>query len=73
MRTLDVKIPKSETDGDSLVVKTMHASFVVYKDNKVVRDKKLSHYLLSSYVDYDWQKKEHINALRRYQAFKESD
>ena len=73
MRTPDVKIPKPDGNDDFMVVKTMHVSLVVYKDNMVVCDKKLLHYLLSSYVDYGRQKKEHIDVLRHYKAFKKSD
>ena len=57
----------------SLVVKNIHASDVVYKDNMVVRNKKLSYYLLSLYVDYDWEKREHIDAFKRYKTFKKSE
>ena len=70
MRTLDAKILEPDANDDSLVVKTMSTSSVVYKDNRVVCDKKLSHYLLSPYVYCDLQKKEHIDALQRHRAFK---
>ena len=52
MRTSDVKILETYSDEESLIVKTMLASDVVYKDNKIVQNKKLSQYLLSSYVEY---------------------
>ena len=42
MKTFDVKLVSQEADGDSMVVKTMSVSSVVYKDNWVLRDKKLS-------------------------------
>ena len=73
MRTFEVKIVSMEVDDDFVVVKTMHVSSVVYKDNRVLSNKKLSHYLLSMWVDYDWKKKERIDAIRQYIAFKEND
>ena len=73
IRTTNVKIPESKVVDDYLIFKIMYASSAVYKDNRVMCDKKLSYYLLSLYVDYDLQKKACIDSLKRYQAFKEND
>ena len=63
MKTPNIRFPSPEANDDFMVIKTMPASFVIYKDNRVLRDKKLSHYLFSQWVDFD-RKKEHIDAIK---------
>ena len=62
MKALYSPHPTLEVD-DSVVIKFMLGSSVIYKDYRVMLEKNVSHYLLSLWVDYDQRKKERGNAL----------
>ena len=70
-----MKILESDVDDDSMVVKTMRTSSVVYKTNKVMLDKQLFALLVKFVrrLRSTKKKKERIDTFRRYMVFKESD
>ena len=69
MRIPDSHHPAPKVNDEFVVIKSMSRSSVVYKDHRVVHDKKVSHYLFSLWVDYDCMK-ECGDALKWCTAFK---
>ena len=69
MKTLDNPYHAPEVDDDSMVIKSIPGSFIVYKDHRIMCDKKVSHYLLNLWVDYDRMKKDRITFLKRVTGF----
>ena len=72
MRTPNSLRSLLKVDDEFMVIKSMSVSFIVYKDNWVVYDKKVSHYLMTPWVDYEWKKK-HVDIIRWYTVFKASE